>query len=92
MCITLLSTGGAIMITLRLEPNVEEQICNTAVKLGISKSELVRKSITNYLETLSSPNPWELGKDYFGRFSSGNCNLSADRKVLIKERLRARRK
>ncbi len=80
------------MITLRLDPELENSIRRTAELLGISKSELIRKSASDYLSKLSKPSPWELGKDYFGKFASGQSNLSADRKLLLKKRIMAKRK
>ena len=80
------------MITLRLDPQLENNIQRSAKLLGISKSELIRNSVTEYLSKLSKPNPWELGKGYFGKYASGQTNLSADRKLLLKKRIKAKRK
>jgi RHH-type rel operon transcriptional repressor/antitoxin RelB len=80
------------MITLRLDPKLEQNVQNTAIILGVTKSELIRKSITDYLGKLSKPSPWELGEDYFGKYSSGKDNLSTDRKLLLKTKIRAKRK
>ncbi len=80
------------MITLRLDPKIEQNVQNTAKILGITKSELIRKSIVNYLTKLSKSSPWELGENYFGKYSSGQDNLSTDRKLLLKTKIRAKRK
>jgi len=80
------------MITLRLDPKLERSIHNTAKTLGLTKSELIRKSIQSFLGKLDAPSPWELGKDMFGKYASGQGNLSTDRKVLIKDKIRAKRK
>ncbi|NOX08766.1 MAG: CopG family transcriptional regulator [Gammaproteobacteria bacterium] len=37
------------MITLRLDPELEKSINNIAHQMGISKSELIRKSIAEFL-------------------------------------------
>jgi|LGVF01.1.fsa_nt_gb predicted DNA-binding protein len=80
------------MITLRLDPKLEQNVQNTSKILGITKSELIRKSITDYLTKLSKSSPWELGENYFGKYSSGQDNLSTDRKLLLKTKIRAKRK
>ncbi|MDF1615094.1 ribbon-helix-helix protein, CopG family [Desulfurivibrio dismutans] len=80
------------MITLRLDPKLEQAIQNTAKNLGLTKSELIRKSISEYLGKLSQPSPWELGEDIFGKYSSGLSNLSTNRKELLKNKIRAKRK
>jgi RHH-type rel operon transcriptional repressor/antitoxin RelB len=80
------------MITLRLDSKLEQSINNTAKNLGLTKSELIRKSINEYLEKLNSPNAWETGKDLFGKYSSGLGDLSANRKELLKNKIKAKRK
>ena len=80
------------MITLSLDPKLEQKMSNTAKNLGLSKSELVRKSLVEYLGRLSKQNAWEAGHELFGKYSSGNGNLSTDRKEILKEKIRAKRK
>ncbi len=80
------------MITLRLDPELEKIVQNTAQKLGVSKSELIRKSISEYLNKIKTPSPWDTGKSYFGKYSSGQENLSTDRKTLLKTKLAAKKK
>ncbi|MCB9784184.1 MAG: CopG family transcriptional regulator [Candidatus Omnitrophica bacterium] len=79
------------MITLRLDPKTEKQIKATARELGMTQSDLIRKSIDLYLESLDQPSPWDLGKEVFGKHSSGLGNLSEDRKAILKSKLRAKR-
>jgi len=80
------------MITLRLDPNLEKEISTVAKNLGLTKSDLIRRSLIEYLGKLESPRAWELGKDFFGRYSSGQTNLSVDRKTILKEKIRTKRK
>jgi hypothetical protein len=80
------------MITLRLDSKLEQLVNNTAKNIGITKSELIRKSILEYIDKLSTPNAWEAGQDLFGKYSSGKGNLSAQRKEILKEKIRAKRK
>lgn len=79
------------MITLRLEPELEQTINNVAHQMGLSKSELIRKSITEYIDKLEKPSAWELGQDVFGKYASDNANLSKNRKKLIKEKISAKK-
>ena len=52
------------MITLRLGPELELQVSYTAKYLGLSKSELIRKSLVDYIEKIGKQNAWELGQDF----------------------------
>ena len=79
------------MITLRLDPILEQAVNNTAKNLGLTKSDLIRKSILEYLEKLGKQNAWEAGQDLFGKYYSGFNNLSADRKVILKDKIEAKR-
>jgi len=79
------------MITLRLDPKLEQSINKIAHQMGVSKSELIRKSITEFIDNLDKPSPWALGHDVFGKYASHMDNLSSDRKSLIKEKIRTKR-
>ena len=78
------------MLTIRFDPKLEQDISITAKNLGITKSELIRKSINSYLKNLEKPNAWEIGEGLFGKYSSKLGNLSADRKELVKEKIKAK--
>lgn len=80
------------MITLRLDPKLDQLVGNAAKNLGLSKSELVRKSLVEYIGKIENQNAWEVGKDLFGRYESGKNNLSSNRKELIKQKIKAKRK
>ncbi len=79
------------MITLRLDPTLEQAINNSAKNLGVTKSDLIRKSIIEYLGKLGKQNAWEAGQDLFGKYNSGRNNLSTDRKAIIKDKIGAKR-
>ncbi len=78
------------MITLRLDSELEQNINRVAHKMGVTKSELIRKSITAFIEKIEHPSPWELGSDLFGKYASGKNNLSQDIKSIVKEKVRAK--
>lgn len=79
------------MITLRLDPLLEEEINTVAKNLGLTKSGLVRESILEFLGKQKSPNAWDIGQDLFGKYASGMENRSVDRKKLLREKIRAKR-
>jgi hypothetical protein len=55
---------------------------------GVSKSELVRISIQNYLSSLTKPSAYQLGQDVFGKFSSGKTDTSVNRRTTLSEKIR----
>ncbi len=59
--------------------------------MGVSKSELIRKSITEFIGKLDKPSPWELGSDIFGKYTSTYDSLSRDRKKLIKDKIKTKK-
>ncbi len=76
------------MINVRLSQDLEKRVTEVAEELGLTKSELVRRCLEEYVEKNHSPSAWELGKDLFGKYGSGKGNLSSDRKELIREKIR----
>ncbi len=80
------------MITLRLDPHLEQAVTSIAKNLGLTKSDLIRKSILDYLEKIDKQNAWNAGSDLFGKYSSGHSNLSTDRKAILKDRIKAKRR
>ncbi len=80
------------MITLRLDQTLETEIQTTAAMLGLSKSELIRVSVTEFIQKQKRPDPWDLGNDLFGKYASGDGNLSVNRKAIMKEKIKAKHK
>jgi RHH-type transcriptional regulator, rel operon repressor / antitoxin RelB len=86
-----LNVSEVDMITLRLDPKLEQTVNNIAQQMGVTKSELIRRSIAEYIDKLEKPSAWELGQDVFGKYASENKNLARDRKELVKEIIKAKR-
>lgn len=79
------------MLTIRLPENEEARLNIISANEKTTKSEIVKRALKlyfrNYFEKTS---PYELGKDLFGRYGSGDGNLSNSYKELLKEKLRAK--
>ena len=71
------------MITIRLDPVLENTVNEVAKQLGVSRSELVRKSLIEFIDKIERPTPWGLGKDLFVQHSSDQGDLSVNRKALL---------
>jgi hypothetical protein len=78
------------MLTVRLDSELETEIKNVAKNMHISKSELVRRSLIEFVKNTPKPSPWQLGKELFGKYESENSNLSQNRKILIKAKISAK--
>ncbi len=76
------------MFSIRLDDELDKKIQALAKKAKVSKSEIVREALTEYLEAREAEEkPYDLGQDLFGRFGSGEGNLSTTYKRRIKEKL-----
>jgi hypothetical protein len=79
-------------ISLRLDSSIDRELSKIAKASGTSKSDLVRTLISNFVAKQSThPTPWELGKHIFGRYGSGQGNISQDRKAILREKLREKK-
>lgn len=79
-------------ISLRLNDRLTRKLAAVAKARGVSKSELIRKCLDEYLageeQELSA---WDLGKHLFGCYDSGQGDLSVRAKEIAKERINAGR-
>ena len=80
------------MMTIRLDETLENKIDQLATSLGISKSELIRRSVDQFINTVGKADPWSAGKDLFGKFKSGQNDLSASRKIIVREKISRKKK
>jgi hypothetical protein len=79
-------------ISLRLDDRLAKKLAALAKARGISKSELIRTCLGEYLVSQGQePTAWELGRDLFGCYDSGQGDLSVRAKEIARERLHARR-
>ncbi len=76
------------MISLRIKPELEKNLSFFAETKGKSRSEIIVESIIEYLKNHSTERTsFELGKDLFGKYSSGKTDLSRNRKKYLKEKI-----
>jgi|TARA_Y100000385_G_C12643179_1_gene446299 hypothetical protein len=79
------------MLSIRLDPETENDLNRSAEALGLTKSEFIRQLIQEKLEAdAASATPWQLGHELFGRKGSGQNDRSRTRKKILKEKLRAK--
>jgi hypothetical protein len=79
-------------ISLRLDDRLTGKLAAAAKAKGISKSELIRKCLDEYLaRTDQEPTAWDVGSHLFGCYDSGQGNLSVRAKEIARARIHARR-
>ncbi|MFO1431628.1 MAG: CopG family transcriptional regulator [Candidatus Competibacteraceae bacterium] len=77
-------------ISVHLDKELEQTLRIQAARAEVAISDFIREAIKEKLARMESAvSPYELGKDSFGKYSSGQSELSANRKKLIRERLHA---
>lgn len=76
------------MLTLRLDDELEMKVEQMAHKMNISKSELVRLSLIQYLDGHEEPSAYDLGVAYFGKYSSGDGSLSIKKGNQLADQIR----
>jgi len=81
------------MLAVRLSENLEHSLNTYAHKINKTKTDIVKEALTLYLDQNKGQTPqtsYEMGKDLFGRFSSGRDDLSSTYKQTLKEKLHAK--
>ena len=79
------------MTTARLPPDTRQKLLILAKSKGKTRSEIIKESIDMYYEQEDNEiDSYTLGEPYFGKYSSGESDLSTTYKERIREKLRAR--
>jgi predicted DNA-binding protein len=82
---------GADMLSIRLPENLEDDLNLLAEREKTTKTEIVKNALSFYMESLKSKKretAYELGAELFGRYGSGDGELSSTYKTKLKEILR----
>ena len=76
------------MISLRIDQNLEKKLSFFAKSKEKTRSEVIIQSISEYLQKHSvEHSAFELGKDLFGKYSSGKTDISKNRKKYLIEKI-----
>jgi len=80
------------MTTVRLPADLEKKLDSASKADKRSKSELIKEALERYFKSEEpEKDSYELGKEFFGQYGSGDGTLSTSYKALIKEKLDAKR-
>ena len=82
------------MISVRLDDSLENELSYIAQEQQISKSKIIKDSLIYYFEMLKEKSKekssYELGASLFGKYSSGDGDLSATYKQKLKDKIDAK--
>lgn len=74
------------MLTVRLDKKLERMLQQLSQNKGLSKSEIVKAALTQYLKKETTPlSAYELGADLFGQ-EGGNSDDSVHYKSKLKQK------
>jgi hypothetical protein len=81
------------MISLRLSLDLEQKLTDIAKIENKNKSEIIKESLLYYIENFAKqPSAYELGKKYFGKYSSGISDRSVNHQKYVKDAIRKKLK
>ena len=81
----------AKITTVRLPLLTEQRLNLTAQTRNCTKSKVIQEALEYFFyKEEHKADSWTVGEPYFGKYGSGNGNLSTDYKTLLKEKLHAR--
>lgn len=76
------------MISVRLSKELEEKINSLSKRENITKSDIIKEALEKYFKDREKQlNPYDLGKEFFGKYGSGKGNLSTTYKKKVREKL-----
>ena len=82
------------MLSVRLDTTLENQLNFIQQEKQISKSQIIKDSLAYYFDMLNNKtkqkSSYELGAELFGRYSSGETDLSVTYKQKVKDKLNAK--
>jgi hypothetical protein len=79
------------MTSIRLPSDIEKKLNQVSRAERITKSELIKIALKRYFDYyFNKTTPFELGRDLFGKYGSGNGGLSKNYKKILKEKINAK--
>lgn len=80
------------MFSIRLPGEMNKRIEILASREQKTKTEIVKEALQEYLDKQEKlENPFELGKDLFGKYGSGAGNLAAEYKKIVRDKIHAKK-
>jgi hypothetical protein len=77
-------------VSLRLSKTQAEFLGRAAKQAGVSKSEYLRQCLDEKMRGDRLPTLYDLGKDLFGKHSSGRTDLAVNAEQIVREKIHAK--
>lgn len=81
------------MISFRIDTELEQQLNKYSEQQQKNKSQVIKEALVHYFslqEQEDKPTPYQIGEPLFGRYSSGENDLSTTYKQRLKEKIRGK--
>ncbi len=79
------------MISVRLSKELKAKLDSLAKQQNMTKSDVVKEALGEYIAAYEKKkNAYELGKDLFGQFGSGQDDLSVSYKQKVRGKIDAK--
>lgn len=76
------------MASIRLPKELEEKLNSLAEHKNITKSEIIKEALENYFDNYEKKaNAYDLGKEFFGKYGSGQGDLSVSYKTKVRNKI-----
>jgi predicted DNA-binding protein len=81
------------MISVRLNQNLEQELTQYSKRNQVTKTDVIREALVHYFNTANKEKKataYELGADIFGKYGSGQEDLSTTYKQKLKDKIDAK--
>lgn len=82
------------MLSVRLDNALENQLNFLSKEKHLPKSQIIKEALLYYFDMMKKQQqektPYELGSELFGKYSSGQENLSMTYKQKLKDKINAK--
>lgn len=82
------------MLSVRLDNGIENQLNFLSKEKHLPKSQIVKEALLYYFDMIKKQQqektPYELGSELFGKYSSGQEDLSSTYKQKLKDKIDAK--
>lgn len=75
------------MLNVRLSPYIQKELDLLCERKHLSKSDVVKIALEEYMARENADNPYELGKDLFGQEGSMAAEPSGEYKQSVKKKI-----